>query len=82
MCLLFTAIARNPIQSPIRTYGCAYCSSHTAVMGSVWKGAGLSLEKNSLAMDPVPNPDVFSPKELAAINIAKKVSSGGGGGGE
>lgn len=56
-----------------RTYGCAYCSSHTAVMGTVWKGSGLSLDKNAKAMDEEPSPDVFSPKELAAINIAKKV---------
>lgn len=59
----------------IRTYGCAYCSSHTAVMGSVWKGSGLTLEKNSLAMAPVPDPKVFSKKELAAIKIAKKVTN-------
>lgn len=57
----------------IRTYGCAYCSSHTAVMGSVWKGSGLTLEKNALAMAADPDPKVFSKKELAAIKIAKKV---------
>lgn len=56
-----------------RTYGCAYCASHTAVMGTVWKGSGLTLDKNAMAMDAEPSPDVFSPKELAAINIAKKV---------
>ncbi|CAM9632431.1 unnamed protein product, partial [Hapterophycus canaliculatus] len=55
-----------------RTYGCAYCSSHTAVMGTVWKGSGLSLDKNAMAMDANPSPNMFSNKELAAINIAKK----------
>eukprot|EP00904_Undaria_pinnatifida_P006693 jgi/Undpi1/3153/HiC_scaffold_15.g06527.m1 len=42
-------------------------------MGTVWRGNGLTLAKNALAMDPEPNPEVFSAKELAAINIAKKV---------
>ncbi|CAN0439495.1 unnamed protein product, partial [Laminaria digitata] len=56
-----------------RAYGCAYCSSHTAVMGTVWKGSCGTLAKNALAMDPEPNPEIFSAKELAAINIAKKV---------
>ncbi|CAM9096241.1 unnamed protein product [Ectocarpus sp. 6 AP-2014] len=58
-----------------RTYGCAYCASHTAVMGTVWKGSGLTLDKNAMAMDAEPSPDVFSRKELAAINIAKKVGA-------
>lgn len=43
-------------------------------MGSVWRGSGLTLEKNALAMEPEPDTKVFSKKELAAINIAKKVS--------
>lgn len=42
-------------------------------MGTVWRGAGITLEKNALAMDPNPSPDVFTPQELTAINIAKKV---------
>lgn len=50
-------------------------------MGTVWKGSGLSLDKNALAMDASPNTEVFSNKELAAINIAKKVGSGGSCGG-
>lgn len=56
-----------------RTYGCAYCSSHTAVMGTVWGGSGLTLDKNAQAMDAEPNVEIFTSKELAAINIAKKV---------
>lgn len=44
-------------------------------MGTVWRGSGITLAKNALAMDASPDPDVFSDKELAAINIAKKVSS-------
>ena len=56
-----------------RSYGCPYCASHTSVMGTVWRGAGLTLEKNSLAMDPDPSPEIFSPQELTAINISKKV---------
>ncbi|CAM9566090.1 unnamed protein product [Pylaiella littoralis] len=58
-----------------RTYGCAYCSSHTAVMGSVLRGSGLTLEKNAMAMAPVPDRKIFNKKELAAINIAKKVGA-------
>lgn len=42
-------------------------------MGSVWKGSGLTLEKNAMAMAPVPDRNIFNKKELAAINIAKKV---------
>lgn len=42
-------------------------------MGSVWKGSKLTLGKNIRAMDPEPSPEIFSSKELAAINIAKKV---------
>lgn len=42
-------------------------------MGTVWKGSGLTLEKNALAMAPVPDPKVFTSKELAAIKIAKNV---------
>lgn len=58
-----------------RSFGCPYCSSHTAVMGTVWKGSGLTLNKNACAMDEDPSAEVFSPAELAAINIAKKVWS-------
>lgn len=42
-------------------------------MGSVWKGSGLALDKNARAMDANPDPKIFDQKELAAINIAKKV---------
>lgn len=31
------------------------------------------LAKNIKAMSPEPDPDVFTPKELAAINISKKL---------
>ena len=44
-------------------------------MGTVWKGSGLTLEKNALAMVDQPDPKLFNKKELAAINIAKKVCS-------
>lgn len=44
-------------------------------MGSIWRGSGVTLDKNAMALDPEPNPEIFSKKELAAINIAKKVGT-------
>ncbi|CAN0161166.1 unnamed protein product [Scytosiphon promiscuus] len=56
-----------------RAYGCGYCAAHCAVLGTIWRGDSVFLAKNIKAMAPQPDPDVFTPKELAAINISKKL---------
>jgi alkylhydroperoxidase family enzyme len=35
-----------------RTYGCNYCSAHTAVMGTIFRGPGGDLKRNADALDP------------------------------
>ena len=57
----------------IRAYGCGYCAAHCAALGTIWRGDSVYLAKNIKAMAPEPDPAVFSPKELAAINISKKL---------
>eukprot|EP00903_Cladosiphon_okamuranus_P005778 g5726.t1 len=56
-----------------RAYGCGYCAAHCAALGTIWRGDSVFLAKNIKAMAPVPDPEVFTPKELAAINISKKL---------
>eukprot|EP00752_Nemacystus_decipiens_P018246 g16374.t1 len=56
-----------------RAYGCGYCAAHCAALGTIWRGDSVFLAKNIKAMAPEPDPAVFNPKELAAINISKKL---------
>lgn len=56
-----------------RAYGCGYCSAHTAGLGTIWRGDRVFLAKNIAAMAPQPDPTIFSPQELAVINICKKL---------
>lgn len=56
-----------------RAYGCGYCSAHTAGLGTIWRGDRVFLAKNIAAMAPEPDPTIFSPQELAVINICKKL---------
>lgn len=57
----------------LRAYGCGYCAAHCAALGTIWKGDKIFLAKNVSAMAPSPDPKIFNPQELAAINISKKV---------
>ncbi|CBJ25934.1 probable fusion protein [Ectocarpus siliculosus] len=56
-----------------REYGCGYCAAHCAALGTIWRGDSVFLAKNIKAMAPEPDPEVFTPKELSAINISKKL---------
>ncbi|CAM9460800.1 unnamed protein product [Pylaiella littoralis] len=56
-----------------RSYGCSYCAAHCAGLGTVWRGDGIYFPKNAQAMVPDPDRSTFTRKELAAINIGKKL---------
>eukprot|EP00903_Cladosiphon_okamuranus_P012381 g11604.t1 len=56
-----------------RSYGCSYCSAHCAGLGTVWRGPNVYLSHTAKAMMPVPDPTVFDAKQLAAIDIGKKL---------
>ncbi|CAB1103822.1 unnamed protein product [Ectocarpus sp. CCAP 1310/34] len=57
------------------SFGCSYCSAHCAGLGTIRQGHDVFLTKNAQAMMPVPGPGVFNPKELAVINIGKKLGA-------
>lgn len=56
-----------------RSYGCGYCSAHAAGLGTVFRGAGGSLERNREAMNPEAC-DLFSPADRVAIDFANAIA--------
>lgn len=56
-----------------RSYGCSYCSAHSAGVGTVFRGPGGSLERNSQALD-AESCDLFGAADIAAINYATAVA--------
>ncbi|KIG14920.1 putative fusion protein [Enhygromyxa salina] len=56
-----------------RSYGCSYCSAHSAGVGTVFRGPGGSLERNKQALD-AKSCDLFGAADIAAINYATAVA--------
>jgi alkylhydroperoxidase family enzyme len=56
-----------------RTYGCNYCSAHTAVMGTIFRGPGGNLTRNADALDSAAA-DRFSAAERAAMDWAASLA--------
>lgn len=56
-----------------RSFGCGYCSAHAAGIGTVFRGAGGSLERNREAMNPEAC-SLFSPADQAAIDFANAIA--------
>lgn len=57
-----------------RSFGCAYCSAHTAVMGTVFRGPGGSLDRNKEALEAETCP-VFTGKDRAVARYAAAVGA-------